>query len=420
MAFREKRQAVNNLRAIAFYLPQFHPVPENDEWWGRGFTEWRNVAKAKPLFPGHHQPHLPADLGFYDLRLPEVREAQAELARQHGIHGFCYYHYWFNGRRILERPFNEVLASGKPDLPFCLCWANENWTRIWDGSERNVLLEQHYSDEDHLAHIRSLIPAFRDPRYIRIEGKPLFLVYRTELLPDPAKAAALWQAEAKQAGLPGLYLARVENFVSDVDPDSIGFDAAVEFAPDSSKAGTALFRGRVTRVLGKLGLLPSVFRDSWAYSYPSTVRGMLSKPEPRYRWFRCVSPMWDNSARRSNNANIFIGATPTIYKHWLRKTIELTQRRYTGDEQIVFINAWNEWAEGCNLEPDQKWGRAYLEATRDALITAPAETAVPSSAKPEAPSRLKQFYWRLSESLSEMRTVIAILLWHLKHRLPPR
>jgi len=191
------------IRAIALYLPQFHPVPENDEWWGRGFTEWRNVAKAKALFPGHYQPHLPADLGFYDLRLPEVREAQAELASQHGIHGFCYYHYWFNGRRILERPFNEVLESGKPDFPFCLCWANENWTRVWDGGERNVLLEQHYSFEDDLAHIRSLIPAFKDPRYIRINGKPLFLVYRTELLPDPAKTAALWQKEAIKAGLPG-------------------------------------------------------------------------------------------------------------------------------------------------------------------------------------------------------------------------
>ena len=410
-----------NIRAIAFYLPQFHPVPENDVWWGKGFTEWRNVAKAKPLFPGHYQPHLPADLGFYDLRLPEVREAQAELARQHGIHGFCYYHYWFNGRRILERPFNDVLESGKPDLPFCLCWANENWTRVWDGGERNVLLEQQYSLEDDLAHIRSLIPAFKDPRYIRINGKPLFLVYRTELLPDPAETAALWQEEAIKAGLPGLYLARVENFVKGVDPNNIGFDAAVEFAPDASKGGEILFRGRIATLLGKLNLLPAVFRDNRVYSYPATVQGMLSKPEPGYRWFRCVSPMWDNSARRSVNANIFIGSTPTIFKQWLSKIVTRTRQCYSGDEQIVFINAWNEWAEGCHLEPDQRWGHAYLEAARDALTAAP-DTAPPppAAAVPRKLNKLKQIYWRTFRSISHVRTILTAALWHLKQRLPPQ
>jgi lipopolysaccharide biosynthesis protein len=406
-----------NIRAIALYLPQFHPVPENDEWWGRGFTEWRNVAKSRPLFPDHYQPHLPADLGFYDLRLPEVREAQAELACQHGIHGFCYYHYWFNGRRILERPFNEVLESGKPDFPFCLCWANENWTRVWDGGERNVLLEQKYSPEDDLAHIRSLIPAFKDPRYIRVNGKPLFLVYRTELLPDPAKTAALWQEEAIKAGLPGLYLARVENFAKNIDPNSFGFDAAVEFAPDASKAGEILFRGRLATLLGKLNFLPAAFRDSQVYSYPATVQGMLSKPEPAYRWFRCVTPMWDNSARRSVNANIFIGSTPQKYKEWLCKIATRTRQRYSGDEQIVFINAWNEWAEGCHLEPDQRWGRAYLEATRDALtaIHNPDESLIPKK-NVNKPNQLKQFYWRTSRSFSSLRTILATMLWHLKHR----
>lgn len=202
------------VRAIAFYLPQYHPVPENDEWWGKGFTEWRNVSKARPLFPGHYQPHLPADLGFYDLRLPEVREAQAELARAHGISGFVYYHYWFNGRRILERPFNEVLQSGKPDFPFCLCWANENWTRIWDGGDKHILLEQKYSAQDDLAHIQSLIPAFRDERYIRVNGKPLFLVYRAELIPDPVRTAAIWREAAIKAGVGDLYLARVESYDS--------------------------------------------------------------------------------------------------------------------------------------------------------------------------------------------------------------
>ncbi len=178
------------VRGIAFHLPQFHPIPENDEWWGKGFTEWTNVAKATPRFPGHYQPHLPADLGFYDLRLPEARAAQAELAARYGIYGFCYYHYWFSGRRLLERPVNEIWKSGEPDFPFCLCWANENWTRQWDGQNAQVLLEQHYSAADDLAHIRSLIPLFKDRRYIRVADRPLLLVYRASRLPEPEK---LWQ-----------------------------------------------------------------------------------------------------------------------------------------------------------------------------------------------------------------------------------
>src|SRR5215467_8332153 len=176
-----------NVRLIAFYLPQFHPISGNDQWWGKGFTEWRNVVRGRPLFPGHYQPHLPADLGFYDLRVPEIRQAQADLAQEYGIHGFCYYHYWFNGRRLLQRPFEEILASGKPDFPFCLCWANENWTRTWDGGDDQILLAQNYSDEDDLTHIKSLIPAFRDKRYIRVNGKPVLLVYRTTSLPNPSE-----------------------------------------------------------------------------------------------------------------------------------------------------------------------------------------------------------------------------------------
>ncbi|MGH9586930.1 MAG: glycoside hydrolase family 99-like domain-containing protein, partial [Acidobacteriaceae bacterium] len=230
----EVLQMADDVRAIAFYLPQYHPIPENDAWWGKGFTEWTRVVEATRLFHSHCQPQLPEQLGFYDLRVPEVREAQAELARQHGIHGFCYYHYWFNGKRLLERPFTEVLASKRPEFPFCLCWANENWTRRWDGQSQDVLMAQHYSPEGDRAMIRELLPAFRDPRYIRVRGRPLFLVYRAGGLPDPRATAAIWREEAAAAGLPGLYLCRAESLdeaVSPQDPTQIGFDAACEFPP---------------------------------------------------------------------------------------------------------------------------------------------------------------------------------------------
>src|SRR6266446_2869134 len=215
-SFDGLNMCMDNVRVIAFYLPQFHPIPENDAWWGKGFTEWTNVTKARPLFRGHYQPHLPADLGFYDLRVAESREAQADLARQYGITGFCYYHYWFAGKRLLHRPFDEVLTSGRPDFPFCLCWANENWTRVWDGGGSEVLMEQTYSEQDDRAHIQALMPAFADTRYFRIDGRPLFLVYRTELLPEPARTADIWRSEVSKAGLGDLYLARVENFASRV------------------------------------------------------------------------------------------------------------------------------------------------------------------------------------------------------------
>jgi len=220
-------------RLIAFYLPQYHPTPENDQWWGKGFTEWRNVTKARPRFANHYQPHLPADLGFYDLRVPQVREQQTELAKAYGIYGFCYYHYWFNGRRLLELPFNEVLGSGKPDFPFCLCWANENWTRRWDGAEKEMLLAQNYSEADDLAHIRSLALALKDPRYIRIDGKAILLVYRTADLPDPSRTAAIWRQEARRLGVGELMLCQIERYETPrADPQAIGFDAGVEFQPD--------------------------------------------------------------------------------------------------------------------------------------------------------------------------------------------
>jgi lipopolysaccharide biosynthesis protein len=359
-------------RAIAFYLPQFHPIPENDEWWGKGFTEWTNAAKARPLFEGHYQPHVPADLGYYDLRLPEAREAQAELARAHGIHGFCYYHYWFGGRRLLERPFDEVLASGRPDFPFCLCWANENWTRRWDGEDQQVLLAQSYSPADDLAHIRWLLDAFRDRRYITIDGRPLLLVYRANLLPHAAQTARLWREEAAKAGLPGLYLCMVTGLAQlAFDPATIDFDAAVEFQPNWSRLphreppprNTVL--GRVFKRLAPFGR--EAYSDHKIWSYAKLVDAMTQLPDPAHKLFPGVTPSWDNSPRRQMSALIFKDSEPSIYGRWLRHAIRRSLRRFQGDERLVFINAWNEWGEGNHLEPDLKWGLRYLQETRSAL-----------------------------------------------------
>ena len=355
------------VRLVAFYLPQYHPVPDNDLWWGKGFTEWANVGKAKPLFRGHYQPHIPADLGYYDLRVPETRIAQADMAQEYGIGAFCYYHYWFAGKRILERPFNEVLHSGKPDFPFCLCWANENWTRTWDGTDRHVLLEQKYSDEDDLNHIRSLIPALKDRRYFRINGKPLLLVYRTEMLPNSARTADIWRSEVYRSGVGELYLVRVEGFKSGIDPQSAGFDAALEFAPDWRNMGALKNRASWQRRLAKLGIFPKVYFEHQIIEYSDLASKILAKPDPSYTRFHCVTPGFDNSARRQKDAAIFINSSPECYGNWLKEALSRTRSKFEGEERIVFINAWNEWGEGNHLEPDLKWERAYLEATRKAL-----------------------------------------------------
>ena len=348
-------------RLIAFYLPQYHPIPENDTWWGQGFTEWLSVVKARPLFPGHDQPHLPADLGFYDLRLPDTRQAQAELAREYGIHGFCYFHYWFQGRRLLEQPFNAVLESGQPDFPFCLCWANHHWSRAWDGQRQHVLLEQTYSEHDDREHIRWLARAFSDPRYIRVEGKPLFLIYEASQLPDPLRTTTLWRDEARQLGVGELFLCKVDNFQDRrLPPQHSGFDAAVEFQPD-----TAMLLSMFERAWWRLSRGLKILRGALICSYANWVRRVIRQPLPSYRRFPCVTPGWDNSPRRRSGAFILHGTTPTLYEQWLAATL---RRQPLGpSERIVFINAWNEWAEGNHLEPCQRWGRAYLEATRRAV-----------------------------------------------------
>lgn len=351
-------------RAIAFYLPQFHPISENDAWWGEGFTEWTNVRKAKPSFSGHYQPHIPGHLGYYDLRDTAVRCAQAELAREHGIYGFCYYHYWFNGKRLLETPFNDLLQSGEPDFPFCLCWANENWTRRWDGSDQEILMEQRYSDEDSLNFISDLIPAFRDKRYIRVNGKPLLLVYRSGLLPDPKRTTEIWREAMSKAGVGDLYLVRVENAWGGEEPtpESIGFDAAMEFAPNWGLKGQL-----INEVVAADGHPNAIVDDLKIYDYNECMQQMMTRSVPNYKLFRGVFPSWDNSSRKKNNPTIFINSSPSSYAFWLTAMSQHTVSSFQGDERLVFINAWNEWGEGCHLEPDEKYGMAYLEATRQVL-----------------------------------------------------
>jgi glycosyltransferase involved in cell wall biosynthesis len=349
-------EAAAGVRLIAFYLPQFHPIPENDAWWGPGFTEWRNVARADPLFQGHYQPHIPADLGFYDLRLPDIREAQADLARQYGIHGFCYYHYWFGGKRLLDRPFDEVLASGRPDLPFCLCWANEPWSRRWDGREDDLLQAQTYSAADDLDHIRWLLPALGDRRAIGIDGKPIFLVYRSQHLANAARTTDIWREAAHKAGLPGLYLIAMETaWDLGRDATEMGFDAKVLFQP---QFGTLISSVRRVAIGERPHLNVYTYRDAW--------RALDNLARVRYRRYETVFPSWDNTARVGENAMIIHECSPSAYEAQLRRAVA-RQQLEAPDHRVVFINAWNEWAEGCHLEPDLRHGRGYLEATRAAV-----------------------------------------------------
>ncbi|MFO0059231.1 MAG: glycoside hydrolase family 99-like domain-containing protein [Cyanobacteriota bacterium] len=360
-----------NPKLIAFHLPQYHPIPENNEWWGEGFTEWRNVVSAQPLFKGHYQPHLPADLGFYDLRLPEVRIKQASLAQQYGIYGFCYYHYWFNGQELLERPVREILLSGEPNQPFCLCWANENWTRRWDGMDHEVLIAQNYSSDDDISHFMALLPYFKDSRYIKIDNKPLILIYRSSLLPDSVHTTSLWRKLAIENDLDGLYLVKVESFPEDRNrnPQLEGFDAALDFTPDGTHAPPTLSPGHKYELLKKFRLRKThPFSSNSVYLYSEFVEFMLRRRRVNYPRFPCVFPAWDNSSRRKNSgASIIHGSTPSLYGKWLKSVLADHLTLSNLPEPFVFINAWNEWAEGCHLEPDLRWGHAYLEQTRDAL-----------------------------------------------------
>jgi len=358
---------LEKIKPIAIYLPQFHPIPENDSWWGKGFTEWTNVAKAEPRFKGHYQPHLPADLGFYDLRLEEARLAQEAMAKEYGIYGFCYYHYWFNGKRILHEPLDRKLKNLKEDLPFMICWANENWTRIWNGGDKDVLLEQNYSEEDDYNHILHLITYFKDDRYIKVNGKPVLIIYRPALLPNIEKTINSWREETKKAGFPDLYIGFSQNF-DKWDPTSKGFDFAHEFQPNFSNVPSISQNTNLTKkILLKLSKkLKHKKEEKTNYiNYTSFVDKQLEL-DFKKDVYPAITPMWDNSARRKENPFILHNSTPLKYKEWLHHIKE----NYPWDsmpEKFLFINAWNEWAEGNHLEPCQKWGRAYLEATNEVL-----------------------------------------------------
>jgi hypothetical protein len=343
------------VKLLAFYLPQFHPIPENDRWWGKGFTEWSRVARAQPQFAGHYQPHLPERLGFYDLRLPETRARQAELARRHGIHGFCYYYYWFGTRTLLERPLAEMLAGGEPDLPFCLCWANENWTRRWDGAERELLIEQRYGPELDAALIEDLMPFFRDRRYLHVRGAPVLLVYRPAAIPDPPATTARWRRAAREHGLPDLHLVAALTFGLQ-DPRPLGFDAAVEFPPhgENLPANACAVEGVEPAFGGEI------------VDFRAVVARRLALPPPPFRLYRAAMAGWDNTPRLGRRATIFHGASPASYEEWLRALVAAARLGHP-DHRLVFVNAWNEWAEGAHLEPDDRFGTGYLEATRRAL-----------------------------------------------------
>jgi hypothetical protein len=355
--------------AIAFYLPQYHPIPENDQAWGAGFTEWDNVVSARPLFRGHRQPVLPSELGFYDLRVPEVRSAQAALASSHGIEAFCYYHYWFHGRRVLERPFDDLLASSEPTLPFCLCWANEPWTRAWDGRTGETLIEQRHSDADDTAHGRWLAGVFSDDRYLRLDGRPVFAVYRARGLPDALRTTETWRKVFSDEGVGEVLLLRVESLVDETgDPRSLGFDAAIQFPPAWRLVRGGQRRTRPWRVLRRAHLSSDAFTRHRVHDYTTFARRSMAEQAASYPRFPGVTPSWDNSPRRSVDAVILRDPSPAVYEAWLDDAF--IRARTEAPAPWVFINAWNEWAEGNMLEPTRDLGRAFLEATQRAVLRA--------------------------------------------------
>lgn len=345
------------VKIVAFYLPQFHRIPENDEWWGEGFTEWTNVRSARPQFKGHYQPKIPGSLGYYDLLDHDTFRQQIDLARLYGIGGFCFYFYWFGGRRLLEKPAEAYLRDSTLELPFCLCWANENWSRRWDGLAREILIAQNHSAEDDIAFIAAVSEYLSDPRYIRIDGKPLLVVYRPNLIPDPKATSDRWRSWCRNNGLGEIFLAYTQSFEA-VDPAVYGFDGAIEFPPNNS---------RLPVITRQMDSLSADFRGV-VYDWTMLVERSEEYSDPDYCLFRSTCPSWDNTARLKKKGTVFFNSSPDLYRRWLENSILDTITRFPqSDYRMVFVNAWNEWAEGAYLEPDAHHGYAYLQATRDAL-----------------------------------------------------
>lgn len=391
-------------RLIAFYLTQFHPTPENDAWWGKGFTEWTNVTKAKPLFDGHYQPHLPTDLGFYDLRLRATRHEQIRLAKEYGIDGFCYHYYWFSGKRLLHEPLDDMLADPDSDMPFCLCWANENWTRRWDAAEHQILIAQRYLPEDDLEFIKSLQPFFADPRYIRIDGRPFLIVYRPQHLPDAKRTLALWREYCRNAGIGEIHLCAALTH-GNLDYAQYGFDSGVEFPPHNLQC---------ENLAGRFAFHEPF--SGYAVDYAEVATTYLERRYTHANVFRGVFPAWDNTARTGNRAVIVLGSDPQNYEHWLAEAIRQTMQDFPGQDRLVFINAWNEWAEGCHLEPDRKYGRAFLEATLTARAGRSTLTAfLPAGSLPDGEDQKRTLFSDLGKVLRyHAYLVIGRLLAFLK------
>lgn len=350
-------------RFIALYLPQFHPTPENDKWWGKGFTEWTNVARAKPLFPGHKQPHIPADLGFYDLRMPEIREEQAKMAKEAGIEGFCYYHYWFgNGKQMLEKPFQMVVESGKPDFPFCLAWANHSWEKKqWDKKGTSeLLIEQTYNgEEDYIEHFNSLLPAFKDKRYIKVNGKLFFEIYQPLHFSDVSNFITIWQQLAKENELDGFYFVgqdddcRQKKQILD-----LGFDVVL----NNNTLNIHHRSNNFIKVLLWIGRewfnIPSVFR------YKKAIKYMVTDDCKNNNVIPVIAPNWDHSPRSGRNAMILHKSTPEYFGRVIRRAIDVVKAK-PEDEQLIMIKSWNEWGEGNYMEPDLEFGRGYIEVLKN-------------------------------------------------------